>query len=147
MNGWSRACLAVAVALAVAGCVNAVMMGGMWLGTGVILAQEIRRPGRLCREAMTRMRAHLEQLDRIGSDSLPAFLPVHGGRVEALVSRCGEGKSGKQAGDTVRALGQELRRDLSRLPDLAGEDPSFLAEHRARIVRFLALREGKGRGL
>lgn len=96
------------------------------------------------------MRAHLRRLDAAGADSLPALVPVHREKVEALLSRCTATASGMhQPADTTGGpIAEELWHDLIRLPQLAAAElPAFMAEHRARIVRFLALREGTGHAM
>jgi len=149
MSAWSRTCIGAAVALSLAGCVNAAMMGGMGVGMILMTGHEMRKTNRACAEAIALTRAHLQRLDAAGNDSLPALIPVHRENVATLVSRCAAGTSGKsQPADTSwRPIAAELRQDLARLPQLAAQDlAAFMAEHRARILRFLALREGTGHG-
>ncbi len=136
---------AVVLGLPLGGCVHAVMMGGM--GAGMMMGHRMRQADRACGDAMTDMRAHLRRLDAAGGDSLPALIPVHRRKVETLLSRCVGRTSGmQQPGDTTwRPIAAELRQDLTHLSQLATvELPAFMSEHRARVVRFLALREGAG---
>jgi hypothetical protein len=136
---------AVVLGLPLGGCVHAVMMGGM--GAGMMMGHRMRQADRACGDAMTDMRAHLRRLDAAGADSVPALVPVHRQKVEALLSRCDAEATDmhQPAGTTWRSIAEQLRQDLIRLPQrAAAELPAFMAEHRGRIVQFLALREGTG---
>jgi len=149
-NAWARTCIGAAIALSLAGCVNAVMMGGMGVGMLVMTGHELRKAHRVCNDAIAQMRAHLQRLDAAGSDSLPALIPAHREQVESVVSGCTAGTSGthRLADTTWRPIALELRQDVVRLPQLAVADlMAFMAEHRARIVRFMALRERTGHGM
>jgi hypothetical protein len=121
------------------------MMGGM--GAGMMMGHRMRQADRACGDAMTDIRTHLRRLDAAGADSLLALVPVHRVKVEALLSRCDtEASDMPQPADTTwRPITAELRQDVTHLSQLAAAElPAFMAEHRARIVRFLALREGAG---
>ena len=150
MSVWSRTCIGAAIALSLAGCVNAAMMGGMGVGMLFMTGREIRKASRECTEAIALTRAHLQRLDAAGGDSLPALIPVHREYVATLVSRCDAGTSGKhQPADTTwRPIAAALRQDLVRLPQVeAGDLAAFMVEHRARIERFMALRETRKSGI
>ena len=144
MSVWSRTCIGAAIALFLAGCVNAAMMGGMGVGMLLMTGHEMRKASRACTEAIALTRAHLQRLDAAGGDSLPALIPVHREYVATLVSRCAPEMTGKQRlADTAWSpIATALRQDLVRLPEVeAGDLAAFMVEHRARIERFLALRE------
>ncbi len=48
----------------------------------------------------------------------------------------------------MQPMAEQLRQDHIRLPQLAAAElPPLMTEHRARIVRFLALREGAGHAM
>ena len=150
MSVWPRTVVGAVIALSLAGCVNAAMMGGMGVGMMVMTRHELRKAHRVCNDAIAQMRAHLQRLDAAGNDSLPVLIPVHQEQVENVVSGCTAGTSGthRRADTTWRPIALELRQDVVRLPQLTAADlAAFMVEHRARIVRFMALRERTGHGM
>lgn len=141
MNANLRTYLAAAIALPLTACAHAAMMGGMGLGIGMMGHSG---GGSGCARETKTMEAHLPLLDTIPAEELVATIPSHVRRLEALLDSCAPRASdASPAADTVRLMVDQLRDDLSRLPQVTpGELAQFMPQHTARLRAFLFRRQG-----
>ena len=90
----------------------------------------------------TAMAQHLKSLDGISGDSLRALLPAHRQMTANLLSTFnGEMRSMNMPADAAwNAVVDSLRRDLTRMPDLAADQlQAMMPEHRERVRRLMQM--------
>lgn len=93
---------------------------------------------------MSEMHAHMTMMDKVSPDSLKAMLPAHRQMVGNMLSQAGAEmrKMNMQSDAAFKAIGDSLRQDLVRLPELSGPElSSYFAEHHKRLMRYMQAHE------
>ena len=84
-------------------------------------------------------------MDGLSGDSMKVVLPEHRQMVTDMLGQMSTEMSDMNMtmGVGWKALGDSLRQDLTRMPDLgAPELPAFMREHGQRAMRFMETQRG-----
>jgi hypothetical protein len=89
---------------------------------------------------MDQMHAHMRMMEGVSGDSMKAMLPMHRQMTANMISQFDRDMRGMnmQADARWTATLDSVRRDLTRLPEMSGNElRSFMPEHSARLMRLM----------
>ena len=99
---------------------------------------------------MSDMHPHMTMMEKASPDSMKAMLPAHRQMVANMLSQMSAEmrKMNMPADAAFTAIGDSLRQDLVRMPDLpAAELARYFPAHHARMMRYMKAHEQMMKGM